>query len=144
MMFWILYLVIVYFCFIICFFRVFFSCSNWEQFLCIFFFFCLTFSVTVNLGETFTSCGLKGVFWCGSILIQTACAQCLHSSRGWGWSWVWGRPRPCPVAGTLLGQDLIQVAGGKGQAGLAPFPVGVCSPLSLHWKRCPRAGKYWP
>ena len=71
----------------------------------------------MNLGETLTSCGLKGVFWCGSILIQTACAQCLHSSRGWGWSWVWGRPRPCPVAGTLLGQDLIQVAGGKGQAG---------------------------
>lgn len=31
----------------------------------------------MNLCETITYCGLEGVFTCGSILIQTECAQCL-------------------------------------------------------------------
>ena len=104
------------------------------------FLFCLTFSVTVNLGETVTSCGLEGVFWCGSILIQTACAQCLHweswipsdipSAGGGAGAGCEADLCPCPVAGTLLGQDLIQVDGGKGRAQAGSVPCGcVFSPL---------------
>ena len=39
--------------------------------------FCLTFSAFMNLSETVTYSSLEGVFLCGSIPIQTACAQCL-------------------------------------------------------------------
>lgn len=46
--------------------------------------FCLTFSTSINLGETVTYCSPKVVSLGGSIIIQTACTQCL-----WWESWIW-------------------------------------------------------
>ena len=37
--------------------------------------FCLTFSASVNLGETVIYCGLEWVFLCASVPMQTLCAQ---------------------------------------------------------------------
>ena len=53
-----------------------FSCSfNWEYFLCFSFYW--TLSASMNLGETFTYCGLEQMFLCENVPILTMCAQCL-------------------------------------------------------------------
>lgn len=70
---------------------------------------CLTFSAFMNIVETVTYIGLEGVFWWGSVPVQTTCTWCLwwenwswcgcksrfssvcggscHLGKGWGWRW---------------------------------------------------------
>ncbi len=60
-----------------------FFCSfRWAYFLCLMI---LTLSSSMNLGETFTSCALVGVFLCASVPMPTACAQCV-----WWDGWIGG------------------------------------------------------
>ena len=46
--------------------------------------FYLTFSASINLGETVTYYGLEGVSLCRGIPVQTVCAECL-----WWEGWIW-------------------------------------------------------
>ena len=43
--------------------------------------FCLTFSVSMELGETVTYCSLEGMSLCGNKAIQSACAQLLWGEK---------------------------------------------------------------
>ena len=60
---------------LVVFFRVFLLFFQLKQ--SSFFSFCLTFSVSVILGETFTYSDLEGVSLCGSISMQSPCVQWL-------------------------------------------------------------------
>ena len=59
--------------------------------------FCLTFSVSMELGETSTYCSLEGMSLCGNKAIQSACAQLLWGGgeAGSGVNTVTPFPRMC-------------------------------------------------
>ena len=101
----------------------------------------LSFSVSMNLGETVTYCGLEWVFLWGHVLMQTSSAQCLswegwiccgcqsclssgcagryHLVREWSWWWrSYSLPKVCRRTSSLLS--------GHNH----PFRGGVCSQVS--------------
>ena len=65
----------------------------------------------MKLGETVTYCGLKCVFLCGSIPIQTVCAQCL-----WWESWLWHGCNHIFPWGVLEAITMLRGGGGNGGA----------------------------
>ena len=63
--------------------------------------FYLTFSVSMKLGKNVT-CGLEGASFCGSMPIQSVCAQCLR----WE-SWIWREHKSCLSQGGLAAITLV-------------------------------------
>ena len=101
----------------------------------------LSFSVSMNLGETVTYCGLEWVFLWGHVLMQTSSAQCLswegwiccgcmsclssgctgryHLVREWSWWWrSYSLPKVCRRTSSLLSGHH------------HPFRGGVCSQVT--------------
>ena len=106
--------------------------------------FCSTFSTSMNLGEIVTFCRLEWMSLCGSIPVQTVCAQRLWQ----GWVWIWHgckshHSSACAGAVTLLGGGL-EVKGPElshtAWRGTSPllrdhhYPISGSDPKWLEWK----------